>query len=190
MPVIRQPPSLARAFGFEIRTPSEVEVQPTNDRDTLVRCRERGPDGAPVGELEVAVFRAPLVIDRDGVLEAKAHEAVRAALPGSQRVRMQRTTPVSLAGATGYRGAGELVRAMGASEAGLRYVHAFAIAPEDAGVDGGVLVTVRSATASWPAAEAMLASLRVFGRRGASRGPANDSDEQRIALPILDDGDE
>ena len=51
-------------------------------------------------------------------------------------------------------------------------MYVFAIAPHDLGVDGGVLVTVRSASREWPSADKILRSLKVFGRRPVT---ANDA---------------
>lgn len=58
----------------------------------------------------------------------------------------------------------------------------FAFAPPD-GIDGGVLVTVRSATPDWPAAEAILGSLRILTRHGAT--PANDDSDLGPLLPVV-----
>lgn len=156
----RQLPSGPRSVGFELETPESVELR---EGDQAVTMREeRG--GRPVGELEVAVFQAALVIDRDGILEEKVHEAARAAAEAGARIAP--AVPIDLPGASGFRADVEVVRPLGAPRPALPYVHVFAIAPHDLGVDGGVLVTVRSATPDWPAAEAILKSLWVLGRRG------------------------
>lgn len=159
----RQPPQASRqhglpSIGFEI-VPGDLEVLPTG---ALVKCRERRDDGKTLGELEVTVFSAALVIDRDGILEAKASDGTG----GSPAV------PVSLPGASGYR-------AEARGDASLPYVYVFAIAPHDLAIDGGVLVTVRCAHPDWPAAESILRSLRIITRHGTA--PANDDD----AAPLL-----
>jgi hypothetical protein len=169
----RQLPSNARSIGFELQTPSEVDVQSIERGEVVVRCCERTPDGKTVGELDVAMFRAALVIDRDGILEEKVSAvAGDAAQPGA---RVLPAVPIELPGATGYRAGVELVRQP------LPYIYVFAIAPLDLGVDGGLLVTVRCATPEWPAADSILKSLRILGRRGAS---ANDSHDEPPALPM------
>jgi hypothetical protein len=157
---IRQLPSGPRSVGFELETPGAVEV---DEGDSAVKMREQR-DGKPVGELEVSVFQAALVIDRDGILEEKVHEAARAAAGDGARVTP--AVPIELPGASGFRADVEIVLPLGAGRPPLPYVHVFAIAPHDLGVDGGVLVTVRSATPDWPAADAILKSLWVLGRRG------------------------
>ena len=159
----RQLPSGARSIGFELETPNGVELVAG---EANVRVCERR-DGKPIGELEVSVFQAALVIDRDGILEEKVQEAAGAAERG---LRVAPAIPVSLPGASGYRADADVVRP-GVRPA-LPYVHVFALAPHDLAADGGVVVTVRCASPEWPAADAILRSLRVLGRRGRT---ANDS---------------
>ena len=169
-PAYRLSPTTSRqrglaAIGFELQPPNDVDVQPIDSGETVVRCSERRADGKTVGVLEVAVFRAALLIDRDGILEEK----VQAAAGG-----VAAAVPVALPGASGFRA--DIV-ARGA----LPYVYVFAMAPHDLGVDGGVLVTVRCATPDWPAADAIMRSLRILDRRGAC---ANDGDEPAL-LPLI-----
>jgi hypothetical protein len=58
----------------------------------------------------------------------------------------------------------------------LPYLYVFAFAP--LGVDGGVLVIVRSAQPSWAAADAILGSLRLLTRGGV----ANDVGDTKLPL--------
>jgi hypothetical protein len=141
-------------------------VEPVVAGDTLVRCSETREDGKPIGELEVTVFSAALVIDRDGILEAKASDSSNGA----------HAVPVVLPGASGY-----FAETRGDAE--LPYQYVFAIAPHDLAVDGGVLVTVRSARPDWPAADSLLQSLRILSRHGTPI-PANDSLEP-TPLPLV-----
>jgi hypothetical protein len=167
------------AIGLELDNPAAIDLEPITTGATVVRAHEQR-DGKKLGELEVEVFKAALVIDRDGILEEKAHEAV-----GAERGRVTPPVPVSLSGASGYRA--EVVRlpATGAPHPELPYKYVFAIAPDDLGADGGVLITVRSATAAWPAAESILRTLKVLGRRQTT---ANDA--EGFALPMLGERDE
>jgi hypothetical protein len=123
-------------IGFVVET-GALEITPLPGR---VRCAE-----PRIGELEVAVFAAALIIDRDGILAAKASEAARGAVP----------MPIELPGASGYRAEAIVL------DAPLRYLLVFALAHDDA-IDGGVLVTVRSAQPELPAADELLASLRIL----------------------------
>lgn len=131
-----------------------------------VRCCERREDGKPIGELEIGVFSAALIIDRDGILSAKASQ-VSGGMPA---------TPITLPGASGYR-------AEAVGTAPLPYLYVFAMAPDDLGVQSGVLVTVRSARPDWPAAEALLRSLRILTRNGVVA--ANDDNSGAFALPLV-----
>lgn len=163
MGAYRQLPRGLPAIGFELTT----ELSPT-PVGRAVRWSERH-DGRTVGELEVEVFAAALVIDRDGILEAKASETTG----GMPAVK------VSLPGASGYR-------AEAVAPSPLPYLYAFAMAPRD-GIDGGVLVTVRCARPDWPAAEAMLRSLRILTRHGVA---ANDEQlDDAPLLPLVDGAD-
>jgi hypothetical protein len=162
------------AIGLELENPAAIDLEPIATGATVVRAHEQR-DGKKVGELEVEVFKAALVIDRDGILEQKAHQAV-----GDERGRVTPPVPVTLSGASGYRAEVVRVPALGAPRPELPYTYVFAIAPDDLGADGGVLITVRSATAEWPAADSILRTLKVLGRRMTT---ANDG--EAFALPII-----
>jgi hypothetical protein len=157
----RQPPKHG-ALGFELMT--ELPVTPAG---AGVKCAEQCA-GKTIGELEISPFPATLIIDRDGVLESKVRDVA------AETGRVRSTVFVALPGATGYRA--EVILDRGAA---LPYLYVFAMAPEDGGMEGGVLVTVRSASPEWPAADAMLQSIRIVTRRGIVH--ANDS----VALPIV-----
>ena len=148
---------------------------PLDQGAKVVRCEE-SRDGKPIGKLVVEVFKAALVIDRDGILMEKVMRECsiqpgRATLPIS----------VTLPGASGFRASVELARG---NE--LPFMYVFAIAPHDLGVDGGVLVTVRSASRDWPSANKILGSLKVFGRRPVTA--ANDG-EPLTLLPLVSGDD-
>jgi hypothetical protein len=162
------------AIGLELENPAAIDLEPVATGTTVVRARELR-DGKKLGEIEVEVFKAALVIDRDGILEEKAHLAVDA-----ERGRVTPPVPVSLAGASGYRAEVVRVPSTGAPRPELPYTYVFAVAPDDLGAEGGVLITVRCATPEWPAADSILRSLKVLGRRNAT---ANDG--EGLALPML-----
>jgi hypothetical protein len=177
----RQLPTASRRIGFEIETPSEVEVRPGE----VVRCTEQR-DGKTIGELEVSVFHAPLIIDRDGILEEKATSAIEHARePGA---RVLAAMPVSLPGASGFRADLEVVRPMGTTRPELPYVYVFAMAPHDLALDGGLVVTVRCAAPDWAAAESILRSLRFLSRGG--KPAANDAADTRSRLPLIGSRDD
>ncbi len=161
------------SIGLELTAPSGVELTPVVEGVAVIRCRERRADGKTLGELEVSMFSAALIIDRDGILEEKARAVAEAA---DHAGRVEGTVAVSLPGASGYRADVEPTRSA------LPYIHVFAMAPHDLRVDGGVVVIVRSAQPEWPAAELMLGSLRFLTRHGNAQ-PAND--DNRAHGPLL-----
>ena len=125
----------------------------------MLSCREVQQDGKTIGELEVSVFAASLVIDRDGILAQKACSEVE------REARKDVTAvPVQLPGAHGFR-------AEAIQRTALPYLYVFAMVPQD-GIEGGLLIKVRSARPEWPAADHMLQSLRILTRDGIA--PAND----------------
>jgi hypothetical protein len=81
-----------------------------------------------------------------------------------------------LPGASGFR-------ADAIASAGLPYVYVFALAPHDLGVDGGVLIAIRSAGPDWPAGDHMLRSLRILTRHGTA--PAHDDPDSEPLLPVV-----
>jgi hypothetical protein len=167
-------------IGFELEPPSGIDLLPVGSGTTVVRCTE-ARDGKPIGELEVEVFKAALVIDRDGILMEKVAHACT-----TQPGRSTQPVAVSLPGASGYRASVELAKPIGQPQPELPFVDVFAIAPHDLGVDGGVLVTVRSASREWPSADRILRSLKVFGRRPASATEAANDDSGVLSLlPVV-----
>ena len=106
------------------------------------------------------MFRAALVIDRDGILEEKVRHAIVEEVAAGAHVL--EPMPVEIAGASGWRVDAQYQR--GTDKPALPYVYVFALASDDLGVDAGVLVTVRSASPEWPAADQIVQSLKIFTR--------------------------
>jgi hypothetical protein len=150
-------------LGFELTPPQDVIVTPSGGG--VMVAERRG--GRTVGEIEIRPFQAALIIDRDGILEEKAQSVAAAA--GAVVVAV----PFALPGASGYRADVAL------RDTPLPYIHVLAIADEG-GVDGGLLVIVRSASPEWPAADAILQSMRLVNGRGVVH--ANDGD---LRLPVV-----
>ncbi len=92
----RRPPRGRPAIGFQLEVPPEMEVRDGPD----FGCREVQHGGRTVGEIEIRVFGAALVIDRDGILAEKACEVLR-----REAAILEDPWPVAvqLPGATGYR---------------------------------------------------------------------------------------
>jgi hypothetical protein len=162
----RRPPRGRPALGFQLEAPGEVELR----EGSVLKCREVRQDGRIVGELEVSLFAAALIIDRDGILAEKAQEVRGREVRG----RGADAVAVRFPGASGFR-------ADAVQSTRLPYVCVFALAPHDLGVDGGVLITVRSASPGWPAADHILRSLRLLTRSGM----APETDEREPILPVV-----
>jgi len=156
-------------IGFQLEVPRELELR---DGPTL-KCREVLQGGRTLGELEISLFTAALVIDRDGILAEKACEVL-------SREATVRGGPIAVAvalpGAAGFR-------AEAVQNTPLPYRFAFAVAPPDLGVDGGIAITIRCASPDWPAADHMLRSLRVLTRTGRIATQA-DADDAPL-LPVI-----
>jgi len=165
------------AIGLEMTAPTEVELTPVPAGAAVVRCCERR-GGKTVGELEIEMFSAALIIDRDGILEEKAREAAHNS--SAQVVTIAGTFAVSLPGASGYRADVEPP-----GRVALPYVYVFAMAPHDLGIEGGVIVTVRSAQPEWPAAEAILGSMRLLTRHGRPQAANDETNEHGPLLPVI-----
>jgi len=172
--LVRRQPQGRRSLGFQLEVPPEVgEVE----EGQVLKCRELRQGGSAAGELEISVFAAALIIDRDGLLAERACDV----LSSETAVRGRpATVAVSLPGASGFR-------ASTVRRADLPYLHVLALAPADLGIDGGVVVTLRTATPDWAAAEHMLRSLRLLAYNGTPNGrvtAGTDTDDAPI-LPVV-----
>jgi len=147
-------------LSLELEAPTGVELLPVSP--DVVRLREQRPDGAPLGELEVSTFKAQLLIDRDGILEDKARALAEAAAPDA---KVDSCNPVTLGGVSGYR-VEAYIRAR--ERPALPYIHVLVLAPDDVRFNGGLVITARSARLEWAAGDAIIASLKLLGRRGAA----------------------
>jgi hypothetical protein len=152
-------------LGFQFQRPNEVQL-----REGEVVCCSESQQGKTIGELEVGVFAASLVIDRDGALAVKACTELQREVPADVTA-----LAVELPGASGFRA--EMV-----ARAPLPYVAVLALVPAG-GIEGGVLIKVRSARPDWPAADQILGSLRILTRDGIAPG----GDDQAI-LPMIERG--
>lgn len=163
VPTYRRPAQGRPRIGFQFDVPAEIELR----EGPAILCREQ-VEGRVVGELEISVFAASLVIDRDGALAAKASGEI-----AREHACTVAAVPVQLPGANGYRA--ELVR-----RAQLPYLSVIALVPHD-GIEGGVLIKARAARPEWSAGDQILASLRIITRNGVSTQNEGDSN-----LPYLD----
>lgn len=149
-------------IGLELEAPDEIELTPIASGETLLRCRQHA-DGKTIGELEISLFAAALLIDREGSLADKACTVAEGTVPGA---RVPGAVAVSFPEVSGYRADVEPTRAHG-------YIYVFTFAPADHVIQGGALVVVRTSLAEWPAADAIIASLRLVTKRGITSGDAS-----------------
>jgi hypothetical protein len=170
--VIRREGRGRPALGFQLEVPPELE----RFEGPVVACRELRPDGRVAGELEASVFAAPLIIDRDGILADKACEVLGRQIGEAAGVATAPAVAMALPGAAGFR-------ADAVQRTALPYVHVFALAA-DAIVDGGVLITIRSAEPDWPAGEHMMRSLRLLTRGGRIAASAEPDDARLLPLVV------
>jgi hypothetical protein len=161
---------LPAMLGLDLVIADGVVTQSTPPGVVAV-LSERRSDGKPVGTMTIEIVAAKLIIDRDGTLATLAMRRSPTAVP----------YPVELdAGASGFRA--DIVCG---DQPELPYHSWLALAPLAAVVGGGaVIVSIESATPEWPAAIAMLATLRVFSRDGDARAPTADTGAS-LALPLV-----
>lgn len=173
-------------IGFQLDVPPGVmleQIDPAGpDRAVVLRAHQRGDDGRLVGELELGIFSAALVIDRRGVLRELV-ETTRAVSPGAPAAsRLLGAGEASFAaGVSGYRMDVVVVSGdEGESRPACPYLTWLALASDDLVLPGGLFATIRSAAPSWAAGSQILDTLRISGLAGAYAPPG-----ARLALPLV-----
>lgn len=173
-------------IGFQLDVPPGVMLEQTDpagpDRAVVLRAREEH-DGRLLGDLELGIFSATLIIDRTGVLQELVETTAAVALGGpAHTARLLAAGEASFAaGASGFR-MDVVVRAgdQGDARPVCPYVTWMALASEDLVLPGGLFITMRSAAPSWPAASHMLDSLRIIGLAGGRAALGSP-----LALPLI-----
>ncbi len=152
------------------------------DRAVVLRAHQER-DGRRIGEIEVGIFSAALIIDRDGVLKELV-EATAAVALGGGGAASGKLVGAGIAafesGAGGYRMDVVMTGVEGEARPACPYVSWLALVSADLALPGGLFLTIRSAAPSWPAASQMLDSLRISGLVGA-RAPYGSP----FALPLV-----
>lgn len=188
----RHPASESRSrglppIGFQLVVPAGVMIEQIDpagpDRAVVLRAHQRSDDGRMLGELELGVFSASFIIDREGVLKELVEATASLASGGPGPKLLGAGEAAFAAGASGYRMDVVMIGASG-GEADARpacpYLTWLALASGDLVLPGGLFLTIRSAAPTWPAASAMLDSLRISGLAGA-RSPYGGP----ISLPLV-----
>ena len=139
------------------------------------------------------MFSAALIIDRDGTLRQQVELEAIHAIDDPAAGRLLSIDPVELAsGAVGYRAEVHRTRDERGQAPALPYLSLLALTADDC-VTGGLFLTIRTAGAEWPAATALLGTLRIFARDGAGAdtalaagGPDEEGDVDLIPhLPMV-----
>jgi hypothetical protein len=150
-----------------MEVPREVRLAPVDPMASpagrLMSASERRADGKIAGELEIAVFGAAIVIDREGILEETVTAAAEQATASPAEGRIVEIAHVTNAqGLDGYRADVVLTRdANGPAE--LPFVSFLALARDDAAAAAGALfIRVACASTPWPACAAMIESIAIL----------------------------
>lgn len=155
---VRHPVADARrrglpALGLAFSAPAALTWTPCTDGALLGRGIERGADGAVVGELELALIPAALIMDRDGVLAALA-----------QRAADRLDAALDAIGPCTWPGlAGTVATLVRRDRAALPYL-TIHVVTGDSVVAGAVELIARHAAHSWPVLDDVVASLRVAAK--------------------------
>jgi hypothetical protein len=169
-------------IGFSLRIPERIDLTPVEGAETLLTAVERDPGGKSIAELELRIFVAAMIIDRDGTLERVVGEELERRVTPPSRLTSMR--PFTLDHVSGFRGEAELIYlARGAPRPTHPYVSVLALTSHDLAARGGLLISVRTAPPEWDALGELLDSLRIFSREGA-----NDDVTPRptgLDLPVL-----
>lgn len=170
-------------IGLRLRIPDSIETTPLDAtalaHGGVLAGIERGNDGRWLGAVEIDVFAAGLMIDRERALERLARDAADAMIEPPATGEVVSCHRLELdSGPSGCRVEVALSRDVGAG----RYVTVLALAAADLSVSGGVLLVARMLRDSWPALDELLGTLRIFGRGGETN---QNVDEVRLNLPML-----
>jgi len=151
------------------------------DRAVVLRAHQER-DGRRIGEVEVGIFSAALIIDRDGVLKELVEATAAVALGGGAASGKLVGAGIAAfeSGAGGYRMDVVMTGVENEARPACPYVSWLALVSADLALPGGLFLTIRSAAPSWPAASHMLDSLRISGLVGA-RAPYGSG----FALPLV-----
>jgi hypothetical protein len=175
-------------IGFRVVLGDAITIAPAEPIDAaavLLHGEQRRGDDRLVGTIELGVFAARLMIDRDGTLARLVTVAAEHAITAPFTGRIESVHPVELAG--GAIGAcAELILTRdehGQARPALPYLDLYAVTSETE-LAGGVFVTCHHAAPEWPAGRAMLDTLQIL----ASRGGGTRSERGASGLPVVGRG--
>jgi hypothetical protein len=158
------PPSQKRLgvtpVGFRLDIPEGVVVQPSDPKIIQLRATEtRAATGRPLGELEIRVFAARLIMDRDGVLLDAARALAEELYAAPRDGWLGATGTVELPAGEAWRADVQVTRDERGLIPILPYKSVYALGHPNAIVHAALLIVVQHAEATWLAGDEMLQSL-------------------------------
>jgi hypothetical protein len=146
--------------GFRLDVPEGVAIEPSDSRFVQLRASERrASTGRLLGELEVRVFSARLIMDRDGVLLEAARALAEELFAPPRDGYLGATGLVTLPAGEAWRADVQVTRDETGHMPALPYKSVYALGHPNAIVHSALLIVVQHAEADWPAGDAMLHSL-------------------------------
>jgi hypothetical protein len=146
--------------GFRLDVPEGVVIEPSDPKIIQLRATERrAASGRPLGELEIRVFAARLIMDRDGVMLDAARAAAEELFAPPRDGWLGAVGAMTLPAGEAWRAEVRVTRDEHGRLPPLPYKTVYALAHPNAVVHAALLIVVAHAEADWPAGQAMLASL-------------------------------
>jgi hypothetical protein len=148
-------------IGFRVDLPEGVVIEPGDPQPAKLRCTERRlATGRPLGQLEIRVFAARLIMDRDGVLLDAARGLAEELFAPPRDGWLGATGPVSLPAGEAWRAEARVTRDEAGRLPAFPYKTVYALGHPDAVTNAALLIVVQHAEATWAAGDEMLRSVR------------------------------
>ena len=112
-----------------------------------------------VGELEIRVFAARMIMDRDGVLGEAAQALAEELFAAPRDGYLGATGSIRLPAGEAYRADMTVTRDAAGNQPQFPYKSVLAMGHPDYMIHAALLIVVQHAEADWPAGDAMLQSL-------------------------------
>ena len=132
---------------------------PTADIIKLRAVERRGGSGKPIGELEIRVFAARMIMDRDGVLNEAAQALAEELFAAPRDGYLGATGSLTLPAGEAFRADMTVTRDASGHMPTFPYKSVLALGHPDFMIHAALLIVVQHAEADWPAGDAMLQSL-------------------------------
>ncbi len=150
-----------KPVGFRLDLPGGVEIEPADPSIVQLRASERRVStGRPLGELEIRVFAARLIMDRDGVLLEAAQALAEELFASPRDGYLGDAGAIMLPAGEAWRADMTVTRDAHGRLPLYPYKKVIALGHPDAFVHAALLIVMQQAEATWPAGDAMLQSLQ------------------------------